>query len=131
MNRTIVSSLCLTLVLPGVLLAQGSGSIHRMPDPAGVGGSLGPAPFMVTRQVDGKIAEVNAAQHLVVIEDKNGKRVSFKLDDKTKLKADKKTEYAAKKNLQLSDFETGQPVRVTYLASNAMAVELRLRRLKQ
>ncbi len=89
------------------------------------------APFMVTRQVDGKIAEINAAQHLVVIEDKNGKRVSFKLDNKTKLKADKKTEYAAKKNLLLSDFETGQPVRVTYLASNATAIELRLRHVKQ
>lgn len=130
MNRTILRSLCLVLMLPGVSLAQGSG-IHRAPDPTGVRDSLGPAPFMVTREVDGKIAEINAAQHLVVIEDKNGKRLSFKLDDKTKLKADKKTEYAGKKKLLLSDFEMGQPVRVTYLASNTTAIELRLRHVKQ
>jgi hypothetical protein len=90
-----------------------------------------PPPYLVTRSLEGKIAEIKAEQHLVVIEDKNGKRFEVKLNDKTKFKADKKTEFAGKKNLLLSDFETGQPVRVTYLASNNMAVELRLRHVKQ
>ena len=47
----------------------------------------------------------------------------------SKFKADKKTEYAGKKDLGLGDFEPGQPVKVIYMASNNIAIELRMRRV--
>ncbi len=123
MNRIMLCALSLAVALPAVsLLAQGSGSLDY-PD--------NPSAYMVIRLFEGKIAEINPARHIVVVEDNSGKRFEFKIGDKTKFRADKKTELAGRRTLLLSDFETGQPVRVTYLASNSIVTELRLRHVKR
>ncbi len=132
MKRFALGTLVLVLALPAVFFAQGSGG-RTTPSPVGgvTDATSGPNPYLVTRSLTGKIAEINSEKHLIVIEDKSGKRLEFKLEDKTRFKADKKTEYADKKNLSLGDFELGQPVKITYLASNNVVTELRLRREKR
>jgi hypothetical protein len=119
------SGLLLILALPVGALAQGSGSTgpatgHEVTDAAPE------RPFMVTRSVEGKVTKIDAQNQFIVIEDNKGKRLEFKLGDKLKLKADKKTEFGGKKDIRVSDFEPGQFVRITYLASNNTATELRM-----
>ena len=126
MNRILIGTLSLVLALPVWALAQGSGS--SAPNARrGVGADTGDTPaFAVTRTLTGKVASVDPALNTIVVEDGKGKKYAIKIEKGTKLKADKKTEYGHKKNLSLADFEAGQPVRVTLLASNGMALEVRM-----
>ncbi len=132
MNRVAFATLFLAMALPATALAQGSGSTGlAVPNRVGNYPDNPQRPFLVTGALEGKVAEIRSDQHLIIIEDKNGKRLQFRLDEKTKFRADKRTEYAGKKDLGPGDFELGQPVRVTYIASNNIATELRLRRVKR
>ncbi len=124
MNRILIATLSLVLALPAWALAQGSGS--SAPRRGGIAPDADAPAFAVTRTLTGKVASVDAVKNIIVVEDSKGKKYSIQLDKSTKLKADKKTEYAHKKNLSLADFETGQPVRITVLASNGMAIEVRM-----
>lgn len=124
MNRILISTLSLVLALPALALAQGSRSSAPSVQPPGMGGDT--PVFAVTRTLMGKVASVDAAQNTIVVEDGKGKKYSIKIEKDTKLRADKKTEYGHKKNLSLADFEAGQPVRVTLLASNGTAIEVRM-----
>jgi hypothetical protein len=128
MNRFAFATLFLAIALPATALAQGSGTIAP---PVIINNPNPEPPFLVTRSVKGKLAEIRGDLHLIIVKDKNGKRLQFKLDEKTKFRADKKTEYAGKKDLGLGDFELGQPVKVTYIASNNIATELRLLRVRR
>jgi hypothetical protein len=128
MNRILVGTLSLVLALPAWALAQGSGSSASTGIPSG-GVSAGTADnpaFAVTRTLTAKITSIDVAKNIIVVEDSKGKKYAFKIEKDTKLKADKKTEFGHKKNLALADFEAGQPVRITVLASNGMAIEVRL-----
>lgn len=81
-----------------------------------------------SRTLDGKIERLRADENAIVIRDeKTGKLLSFSLDAKTKLKADKGTDLAGRKNLSLADFRAGQPVRVKYRPTDGKPLELRLR----
>ena len=124
MNRILIATLSLVLALPALALAQGSRSSAPSVQPPGPGADT--PVFAVTRTLMGKVASVDPAQNLIVVEDNKGKKYSIKIEKGTKLKADKKTEYGHKKNLSLADFEAGQPVRVTLLASNGTAIEVRM-----
>jgi hypothetical protein len=128
MNRILVGTLSLVLALPAWALAQGSGSSASIGRPSG-GVSAGTADnpaFAVTRTLTAKITSIDVARNIIEVEDSKGKKYAFKIEKDTKLKADKKTEFGHKKNLALADFEAGQPVRITVLASNGMAIEVRL-----
>jgi len=126
MKRILIGTLSLVLALPVWASAQGSGSSA----PYGNRGAIAPdtdrPAFAVTRTLTGKVASVDAALNTIVVEDDKGKKYSIKIEKSTKLKADKKTEYGHKKNLSLADFEAGQPVRITLLASNGTAIEVRM-----
>jgi hypothetical protein len=74
--------------------------------------------------------EIQLDSHVLVVEDKDGKRVAFKLDGQTEFKADKKTELEGRKNLKLEDFESGQMVKVTFRPNDNKVLEVRLRRVK-
>lgn len=122
------------LVFPALALAQGSGS-ERPPtvQPPTTDSRLptNSTDFEVRRSFAGKISDIRLDSHLLVVEDKDGKRVGFKVDDQTEFKADKKTELAGRKNLKLDDFEKGQTVKVIFLSSDNKVVEVRLRRVKR
>lgn len=129
MRRIAIGTLMFIFALPIASLAQGSGSSGPPPSPSSIG-DWNQGSFDVTRSVKGKIVEVAKDKQTVTVEDKTGKRFAVKVGEKTKFKADKKTELAGRDDITLGDFEIGQPVKVTYIASNSMATELKLLRAK-
>ncbi len=114
-----IGTLLLVVLLPAAVFAQGSGSTR------------GRSPFGVTRAVTGTIAEINADDGLLVVEDKKGRGYKFRIDSGTKFKADKKTELLGKKDISLSDFHTGRKVKITYRANDGKVREVRLKRTKK
>ena len=128
MNRIKLGTLLLVLALPAAAFGNGHDPASI---PSGPGGYDSRSPFAVTRSLKGKIAGINAEEHHIAIEDKNGKRYVFKVGDNAAFKAGKKTELAGKQNLSLSDFQPGQPVKITYRAADNIVTALRLRRAKK
>ena len=125
-NKRIAWTL-LIFSLPVGLMAQGSGSVSR---PTRTGG-YGSSPFAVTRSVKGTIVEIQAEKGVVVVQEKNGKRHVLKVGEKTEFQAGKKTAMAGKKHLSLTDFEPGEPVKITYLAADMTITQFRLRRARK
>lgn len=74
----------------------------------------------------GRITDINAAEKLLAVEDKQGKVFRFKIVTESKLKADKKSELGEKKDLTLSDFQIGQSVKVVYRGKDSAVMELKL-----
>ena len=118
------------LVFPALALAQDNCSVKR-PDIPGqtIAGSSAAdsTSFAVLSTFAGKISEIGLDSHLLVVEDKDGNSVRFKLDDHTKFKADKRTELEGRKHLKLDDFEKGQTVKVVFSPSDNRVFEVRLR----
>jgi hypothetical protein len=88
------------------------------------------SPFK-TRTVAGELVEVKADSNSISLKGKDGKVLAFDLDPKTKLKADKNTELADKKSIELGDFQAGQSVEVTIDIASHRVSELRLKRQKK
>lgn len=127
MKRILMITMFVLFTLPVIATAQGSGSSEGARHPSRSAGSeASESPFVVTRMVTAKIAEVNPEAGTLVLE-VNGKFSKIKIDRRTRLKADKKTEMGGKKKLSLADFGVGQTVRVTYIPSEDRIVEVRLR----
>ncbi len=116
--------------LPAGVMAQGSGSVSRPTGSGGTGG-YGSSPFAVTRSVKGTIAKIQAEKGVVVVQGKKGKWYVLKVGEKTEFKVGKKTAMAGKKQLSLTDFEPGQPVKITYLAADMTITQFQLRRARK
>ena len=132
MNQGKISSVSLVIlmsvaILPAAALAQGSGSTGV---PSTGGYSTGGSSFAVTRSVTGKVEKI-AKDGFVLLDAKSGESFAVKVNEKTKYKADKKTELSGKKNLSLSDFRTGQTVRIRYRETDGTVTEVRLKRVKE
>ena len=115
----------------GMAWAQGSGSTRPAASKNSGGGGADAGPdlsFMVTRTVKGKIAEIKKDDHgaVVIVEDSEGRRGAVKVNSKTRIKADKKTEYAGKKHISPDDLEVGQIVKITFIADSGQVLEVRL-----
>ena len=133
MTRILFYALLIIVALPAAALAQGSGAEVERPASPSRNAELDRAdqPFIVYRSMTGKIVEVNAEERVIVVEEKEGgKRYQFRLDRKTKLKADKQTLLSERKELALSDFEIGQLVKVTFIPAEKRVTEVRARREK-
>lgn len=127
MKRNLMISMFVFFALPVIATAQGSDSSGGARQPSRLPDSeASERPFVVTRMITAKIAEVDVEAGTILLE-KDGKLSKIKIDRRTKLKADKKTEVGSKKNLSLADFGVGQTVRVTYIPSEDRIVEVRLR----
>lgn len=85
------------------------------------------AEYDMPRTFTGKVIAISVEDGFISIEGKKGERHRFLINNKTKLKADKKTVLADKKDISLSDFQVGQMVKVTYWAAGRVATEMRLR----
>ena len=79
-----------------------------------------------TSSMKGRVAEVNAEHKVLVLEDKHGEHYTFAVTDDTHFRADKHSELAGKRDLELRDFKSGDSVRVTYHPENDTAVEVHL-----
>ena len=110
------------MLLPGVALAQGSGAVG--PAPTG-GGAAGISAFEVTKTARVRVVSVSKDGPLVV-RDEQGATVVAKLEKKVAVRADKGTELAGKKKIQLEDLEPGMLLKATYRASDMVVVELRI-----
>jgi hypothetical protein len=113
--------------------AQVSAPVTAAPNNPGVHQTLGSRdPEMErSRTIKGKIERLRAGDDALVIRDeKTGKLFDFSLDPKTKIRADKGTDLAGRKNLSLVDFREGQAVRLKYRPSDGKPLELRLRAVK-
>jgi ribosomal protein L21E len=130
MKRMRLAALLFFFAVPALTWGQGSGSHPEPSRPTADPSGAGSAPFEVSRSVTGKILEIQLESHVLVVEDKDSKRVAFKLDGKTEFKADKKTELDGRKSLKLEDFESGQMVKVTFRPSDNKVLEVRLRHVK-
>lgn len=121
MNR-LCSILLFAMFLTVSARAQGSGTVYVPDDIPGR-----PSPFTVTRIAKGKIAGVLKGAHetIVLFEDAKGRRGTLKINSKTQFRADRNTEYSAKKHLSTDDLEIGQSVKITFAATTGQIVELR------
>ena len=124
MRRTGIFTVLFTWFLTTAAFAQGSGSSEPIGQPSFPAGREGA--FLITRTVKGTIADINADELQLVVEDKKGRRIALGLTTETEYKAAKKTELADKKDLTARDFHAGQPVRVQYVVETETAVEVRL-----
>ena len=124
-----MSRLCAMLLaaasMAGLAAAQGSGNAPLAELGSSDGGS--DSPFLVTRTMAGKILWIKKddRETLVVVEDSQGRRGVFTVNPKTRFKADKNTEYAAKKRISAGDLEVGQLVKVTFVPDNGRVVQMR------
>jgi hypothetical protein len=112
-------ALAFLLIAPFSAFAQGSRSS---------GGPASPDTFNVLRHVTGVLVSADAEEGALVVKPDGGEEnVTFKVLPKIRLSAEKKTPLAGRKDLALSDYAPGQPVKVTFRATDRTAVELRLR----
>lgn len=127
-NAVIGSMLALAVCLtPSVASAQGSGSTGaEFP-------GLSSVPLVVTRSVNGIVAQIEATLGLIAITDEKGRRHEFRVTRETRFSADKNTELAGKKEIDLLDFQPGWPVRFTFRPDdkNKVLADLKLRRVKR
>jgi hypothetical protein len=104
--------------------AQGSGNAPL----AELGSSDGnsDSPFLVTRTVAGKILWIkkDRDETLIVVEDSQGRRGVLTVNQKTRFRADKKTEYSSK-HISAEDLEVGLMVKVTFVPKNGRVVQVR------
>lgn len=78
--------------------------------------------------MDCKIIDIDTDYGTIAVEDKKGNRMQFIINKKTRLKADKQTDLADKKKIELADFKNGQRVTVTFQLGGKTATEVKLRR---
>ena len=77
--------------------------------------------------LDCKIIGVDTDYGTIAVEDKKGNKMQFIINKKTRLKADKLTELADKKKIELADFKDGQRVTVLFQLGDKIATEVKLR----
>jgi hypothetical protein len=111
--------------LAGPAAAQGSGNAPLAE--LGNADSSSDWPFLVTRTLAGKILWIKKDVHetLIVVEDGQGRRGVFTVNQKSRFKADKKTEYAGRKRISADDIAVGQLVKVTFVPDTGRVVQLR------
>ncbi len=112
----------LFLAASGAAWAQGSGSVG--PPPGGGDGGL-QTPFEVVKTVSVKYLSAGGDGNSIIVE-AEGKKLSMKLDKRYKIKANKGTEFAGKKRIELADLQAGILLKVTYRVSDMTAIELRI-----
>lgn len=115
----------LSVLAPAILAAQGSGGVS----PSGVGGGgtggIDNSAFEVTKTIKLRLIAIPKDGTILVAED-NGVKRSVKLDKKLRIRADKDTEFAGKKNITQDDLQPGMLLKITYRASDFVALELRI-----
>ena len=109
----------------GLAIAQGSGNASLAE--LGTADSNSDSPFLVTRTLAGKVLRItkDGRETLIVVEDSQGRRGVFTLNQKSRFKADKNTEFAGKKRISVDDLEVGQLVKVTFVPDTGRVVQLR------
>jgi len=91
---------------------------------------MGKDPAVYSRSVTGRIVTLDTNSRLLVIEGADKTQLTFIVVEKVRLRAEKDTSMAGRKDLALSDYTPGQVVRVSYRVSDNKALEVRLKRAR-
>jgi hypothetical protein len=89
---------------------------------------MGKDPSAYSRSVTGRIVTLDSTGRVLVIEGADKTQLTFIVGARVRLRADKDTGMAGRKDLALSDYAPGQVVRVSYRVSDNQALEVRLKR---
>lgn len=89
---------------------------------------MGKDPDAYSRSVTGTIVTIDGARRSLVLQGQGKTPLTFVVDSKVRVRADKDTALGGKKDLSLSDYSPGQFVRVTYRIEDSKALEIRLKR---
>jgi hypothetical protein len=91
---------------------------------------MGRDPAFYSRSVTGAILKLDNNAGVLMIGKPDKSELAFVVDDKARLKADRETSLAGRKDLSLSDYRPGQTVKVVYRVADNKVLELRLKRPK-
>src|SRR6185295_1662754 len=80
-----------------------------------------------SRTVTAKLLRVESQDNILVVEDPKGGPLQVIVSKDTRLRADKKTELADKKDLTLADYKPGQFVKLTLRIEDNKVLEVRLK----
>lgn len=83
-----------------------------------------------SRTLTGKVSEVSDGGKAIVVRLSDGTRSKYLISDRTRLRADRETALAGRKDLTLADYQPGQTVTLTLRNSDRQVLEVRLRRAK-
>ena len=83
-----------------------------------------------SHSLTGKVAEIADGGKAVVLRLADGTRSKYLINEKTRLRADKETPLAGRRDLTLADYQPGQTVTLTPRNSDLRVLEVRLRRAK-
>lgn len=116
-----------SLLAPMIALGQGSGGISPASVGAGggAGADIGSSPFEVTKTIKLRLVEAPKDGKIVVVEE-NGTKHLVALAKKLRIRADKFTEFGGKKKISQDDLQPGMLLKITYRASDFVALELRI-----
>ncbi len=89
---------------------------------------MGKDPATYSRSVTGKILTIDSAHRVLTIKGAGETQLTFIVDAKVQLKADKDTAMGGRKDLSLSDYSPGQVVKVSYRVADNRALAVRLKR---
>ena len=126
--RTILISATL-LLMCGATMAQGSrtwGGPSGSPDP--LFERMGRDSSQYSGTVTGTLVTRPAAGETFAIERADKSQLNFRIDHNARVRADKDTTLAGKKDLTLNDYHPGDLVRVTYRIKDNRVLEIRLKR---
>ena len=126
--RTILISAAL-LLMCGAAMAQDSrtwGGSSGTPDPTFE--RMGKDPSRYSESVTGTLVTRPAAGGTIAIQRADKSQLSFRIDQGARVRADKDTTLAGKKDLTINDYRPGDLVKVTYRIADNRVLELRLKR---
>ena len=109
-----------------IATAWAQGSANASLSEIGSGASDPDWPFKVTRTLTGDLLWLNKdGDTLIVVQDNRERRAVFTVNEKTKFKADKKAEIAAKKRISADDLAVGQRVTIIFSVDHGEVLALR------
>jgi len=126
--RTILISTIL-LLMCGATMAQGSrtwGGPSGPPDPSFE--RMGRDASQYSGTVTGTLVTRPAAGETFTIQRANKSQLNFRIDQTARVRADKDTTLAGKKDLSLNDYHPGDLVKVIYRIKDNRVLEIRLKR---
>ena len=81
------------------------------------------APFALKSKVEGTLLEVKADGTLIV-KGADGEKIEIAVSEKTRIRADQKSDFEGRSKLEVTDLEAGQIVEITHRAGAAVKVKV-------
>lgn len=126
--RKLIASMVLICGVCTLALAQQSEGNRAPPRPGSLTISVPTGAVReYSRTFNGKLLEVDTDRNQFVFADSKGGSATLVVSKDTRLKADKKTELADKRDIVLADFKPGQFVKLTLRVEDQKVLELRLK----